>query len=61
MTSEKKCSLCDWAETNEDTPAIGYKLNLMMANGEKGVFCSNLRKVVKKQGGKYCKSYIKKR
>lgn len=60
MNENKQCQFCDWSESNTDTPALGRKLSLRLPNGELGVYCSICHRVKAKDGGKYCKSFIKK-
>lgn len=49
------CEFCDWTEDGEGT---NYRLNRLLKNGEKGVFCSFLHKVKRKKDGKYCTNFI---
>lgn len=60
MSFIKRCCNCDWSEDNNDCINQCYHLNLLLPSGEIGVFCSILHKVKKKDGGKYCKSFIPK-
>lgn len=60
MNKDKKCQYCDWADNNSDIPALGPKLNLLLPNGQHGVYCSICHRVKAKDEGKYCKSFIKK-
>ena len=57
--NDKQCQYCDWSEDNRNTIALGPKLNLLLPNGKIGVYCNICHRVKAKDGGKYCKSFIK--
>ena len=57
----QRCEICGWMEDNSccDEILLTRKLNLMLPNGEFGVFCGCYHKVKKKNEGKYCGSFYK--